>query len=143
MSILRGLALPRPWSGHLVPTCTSRSQEGYQAHGHGGSAAFHRPSDAGRPHPRPRRTPAPSARSCPMMLCPELLAGMKAEARKAALARRAGCDPALGRRLAEHILRDAPPPPGAIVAGFWPMGPEIDIRPILLALHGRGHRIAL
>jgi 5-formyltetrahydrofolate cyclo-ligase len=78
-----------------------------------------------------------------MMLCPELLAGMKAEARKAALARRAGCDPALGRRLAEHILRDAPPPPGAIVAGFWPMGPEIDIRPILLALHGRGHRIVL
>jgi 5-formyltetrahydrofolate cyclo-ligase len=78
-----------------------------------------------------------------MMLCPELLAGMKAEARKAALARRAGQDPALGALLAEHLLRDAPPPPGAIVAGFWPMGPEIDIRPLLLALHARGHRIAL
>jgi 5-formyltetrahydrofolate cyclo-ligase len=78
-----------------------------------------------------------------MMLCPELLAGMKAEARKTALARRAGCDPALGALLAEHVLRDAPPPPGATVAGFWPMGPEIDIRPLLLALQGRGHRIAL
>jgi 5-formyltetrahydrofolate cyclo-ligase len=78
-----------------------------------------------------------------MMLCPELLAGLKAEARKAALVRRAGQDPALGALLAEHLLREAPPPPGAIVAGFWPMGPEIDIRPLLLALHARGHRIAL
>ncbi|MDO9501926.1 5-formyltetrahydrofolate cyclo-ligase [Falsiroseomonas sp.] len=78
-----------------------------------------------------------------MMLCPELLAGLKAEARKAALARRAACDPALGSALTTHLLRDAPPPPGAIVAGFWPMGAEIDIRPALHALHARGHRIAL
>jgi len=40
MSILRGLALSGPWSGYLAPTCTSRSQEGYQAHGHGGSVLF-------------------------------------------------------------------------------------------------------
>ncbi len=32
---------------------------------------------------------------------------------------------------------------GAVVAGFWPMGPEIDIRPLLLALAGRGHALAL
>ncbi len=78
-----------------------------------------------------------------MTLCPDLLAALKAEARKAALARRATCDPARGTALAEHLLRDCPPPPGAIVAGFWPMGAEIDIRPALHALHALGHRIAL
>ena len=78
-----------------------------------------------------------------MMLCPDLLAGLKAEARKAALARRAACDPALGAALATHLLRESPPPSGAVVAGFWPMGAEIDIRPLLQALHERGHRIAL
>lgn len=68
---------------------------------------------------------------------------MKAEARKVALARRAGCDPGQGAALGEHLLRDMPPPAGAIVAGFWPMGPEIDIRPLLHALHAQGHRIGL
>jgi len=29
------------------------------------------------------------------------------------------------------------------VAGFWPMGEEIDIRPLLVALHERGHRVVL
>ncbi|SDD70979.1 5-formyltetrahydrofolate cyclo-ligase [Belnapia rosea] len=75
--------------------------------------------------------------------CEELLAGLKAETRRAALARREGCDPALGTRLAEHLLAEAPPPPGAIVAGFWPMGQEIDIRPLLQALEARGHALAL
>ncbi|RYI99022.1 MAG: 5-formyltetrahydrofolate cyclo-ligase, partial [Acetobacteraceae bacterium] len=58
--------------------------------------------------------------------CAELLAGLKAEARRAALARRTGCDPALGAALATRLLTEAPPPPGAVVAGFWPMGQEID-----------------
>src|SRR4051794_21665844 len=75
--------------------------------------------------------------------CDVLLREMKAEARRVALARREGCDPALGARLAAHVLREAAPPAGAIVAGFWPMGQEIDIRPLLLALAGRGHAIAL
>ncbi|TCZ63717.1 5-formyltetrahydrofolate cyclo-ligase [Roseicella aquatilis] len=68
---------------------------------------------------------------------------MKAEARRLALVRREGCDPALGARLAAHVLAEMPPPPGAVVAGFWPMGREIDIRPLLLALAERGHPIAL
>ncbi len=75
--------------------------------------------------------------------CAELLAGLKAEARRQALARRAGCDPRLGARLAERLLAEAPPPPGALVAGFWPMGQEIDIRPLLQALEARGHPLAL
>jgi 5-formyltetrahydrofolate cyclo-ligase len=56
---------------------------------------------------------------------------------------RASCDPALGAALAAHVLRDAPPAAGAVVAGFWPVGPEIDIRPLLAALHARGHAVAL
>jgi 5-formyltetrahydrofolate cyclo-ligase len=75
--------------------------------------------------------------------CAELLAGLKAEARRAALARREGCDPALGARLADRLLAEAPPPPGALVAGFWPMGREIDIRPLLRGLEARGHALAL
>jgi 5-formyltetrahydrofolate cyclo-ligase len=75
--------------------------------------------------------------------CPVLLADLKAEARKVALARREACDPALGSALTEVVLRDFPPPEGAVVSGFWPMGAEIDIRPLLQALHDRGHAIAL
>ncbi len=56
---------------------------------------------------------------------------------------RADCNPALGAVLAEHVLRDCPPPAGVVVSGYWPMRSEIDIRPLLLALHERGHPIAL
>jgi 5-formyltetrahydrofolate cyclo-ligase len=56
---------------------------------------------------------------------------------------RAGCDPAVGQRLAAHVLRACAPPPGAAVSGFWPMGPEIDVRPLLHELHDRGHPVLL
>jgi 5-formyltetrahydrofolate cyclo-ligase len=75
--------------------------------------------------------------------CPVLLAELKAEARKVALARRQGLDPSVGAALVGVVLDALPPPPGAVVAGFWPMGAEIDIRPLLLGLHARGHPIAL
>jgi 5-formyltetrahydrofolate cyclo-ligase len=41
------------------------------------------------------------------------------------------------------VLRDAPPPADAVVAGFWPLSGEIDIRPLLHALAGRGHAVLL
>lgn len=76
--------------------------------------------------------------------CDVLLAELKVEARRAALARRAAVDPAgKGEALAEVVLRDCPPPPGAVVAGFWPMGPEIDVRPLLHVLHARGQPLCL
>jgi len=76
--------------------------------------------------------------------CDALLTALKARARKDALARRAAVDPAgAGRALAAAVLRDCPPPQGAIVAGFWPIGPEIDLRPLLQALHARGQPLAL
>lgn len=71
------------------------------------------------------------------------LAAVKSAAREAALARRAACDPAWGIHLTDHVLRGCPPPPGAIVAGFWPLPGEIDIRPLLLVLAERGHTLCL
>lgn len=57
---------------------------------------------------------------------------------------RGGLDPlGAGLALGAHLLAHRPPPTGAIVSGFWPLGPEIDLRPLLFALHLRGHRIAL
>jgi 5-formyltetrahydrofolate cyclo-ligase len=68
----------------------------------------------------------------------------KRASREVALASRHGKDPAAaGRALAAHVLRDCPPAPDAIVSGFWPLGEEIDLRPLLHALHERGHAIVL
>lgn len=65
----------------------------------------------------------------------------KRAARAQALAARAGQDPALGAALAVHALPAIPA--GAKVAGFWPMPGEIDIRPLLTALHDRGQALLL
>jgi 5-formyltetrahydrofolate cyclo-ligase len=67
----------------------------------------------------------------------------KASARKAALAARENCDPALGARLAENVMRDCPPQPGAIIAGFWPLPGEINILPLLNALAEAGWPLCL
>ncbi len=72
------------------------------------------------------------------------LAAAKQQARAAALAARAGSHPAdAGERLAAHVLAGFVLPRGTPVAGFWPMPDEIDIRPLLTALHVRGHPILL
>lgn len=71
------------------------------------------------------------------------LAAHKAAARQAALDRRHGADPALGARLADIVLAQALPPAGAVVSGFWPIGAEIDIRPLMAMLEARGHAICL
>jgi 5-formyltetrahydrofolate cyclo-ligase len=72
------------------------------------------------------------------------LGDAKRTARGAALLRRHGLDAvAAGHALTLHVLRDCPPAAGAVVSGFWPLGEEIDISPLLRALHDRGHRVAL
>jgi 5-formyltetrahydrofolate cyclo-ligase len=63
--------------------------------------------------------------------------------RQRMLAARVAWDPACGATMVEHLLREVPPSAGAVVSGFWPMGQEIDIRLLLLALHERGHPIVL
>ena len=76
------------------------------------------------------------------MFFPDLQAAKKT-LRARMIAGRAGCDPAAGAALADHLLRDLPPPAGAVVAGFWPIGSEIDIRGLLEGLYARGHPVAL
>lgn len=67
----------------------------------------------------------------------------KAAARRLARAARAGCDPSLGAALGRHLLAGRLIPGGAAVAGFLPLGEEIDLRPLLHELHGRGHAVLL
>jgi 5-formyltetrahydrofolate cyclo-ligase len=71
------------------------------------------------------------------------LAAQKSAARAEALSRRARCDPAWGAMLAAHVLETCLPPPGAIVAGFWPLDGEIDIFPLLTGLAARGYKLCL
>jgi len=60
-----------------------------------------------------------------------------------ALTARASCDPATGVHLAGHVLASGIIAPGSTVAGFWPLPGEIDLRPLLLALAGRGCKLLL
>jgi 5-formyltetrahydrofolate cyclo-ligase len=68
----------------------------------------------------------------------------KRRVRQHALAARSPHDAvACGIALGEHVLQQCPPPPGAVVAGFLPIGDEIDLQPLLHRLHERGHPIVL
>jgi 5-formyltetrahydrofolate cyclo-ligase len=46
-------------------------------------------------------------------------------------------------RLIGNLLSSGAVPAGACVSGFWPIGSEIDLRPLLKALAARGHMVAL
>ncbi len=73
----------------------------------------------------------------------DTLIDAKRRAREAGLAAREAGDPRAGMLLAGHVLERCAPPPGAVVAGYWPLGREIDPRPLMLALSGRGHALVL
>jgi 5-formyltetrahydrofolate cyclo-ligase len=73
-----------------------------------------------------------------------VLQAAKAAARKLARAKRATlANIEAPARLAEAMLAEHAPPKGAIIAGYWPMGDEMDPRPLMLALAARGHAMAL
>ena len=70
----------------------------------------------------------------------------KATLRAAAKQRRAeaaAAHPEAGEALAERVLATVPPPAGAAVSCYWPIGSEIDTRPLMTALHRRGHAVGL
>jgi 5-formyltetrahydrofolate cyclo-ligase len=48
-----------------------------------------------------------------------------------------------GALLIDNLLDAGAVPDGVAVSGFWPIGSEIDLRSLLLALAARGHAIAL
>ncbi len=71
----------------------------------------------------------------------------KAAARKRARAGR-GAVPAAeraaaGAKAARHFMATIPLSPGAVVSAYWPLGDELDSRPLIQALLDAGQRIAL
>ena len=76
------------------------------------------------------------------MSAPGDVAAQKSAMRAALLARRSG-DPTAGDRLAALVLSGAVSVPAGIVSGVWPLPGEMDLRPLLHALHARGHVIVL
>lgn len=77
------------------------------------------------------------------MSVPAMFTDEKRRARETGLAARERGDPRAGLWLAGLVLERFAPPPGAVVAGYWPLGREIDPRPLMLALAGRGHVLVL
>lgn len=67
--------------------------------------------------------------------------------RSQARARRAAVTPASGLeaagQIAAHFQATFKLAKGAIVAGYWPMDNEADVRPLLETLHGQGCRLCL
>ncbi|MES2713921.1 MAG: 5-formyltetrahydrofolate cyclo-ligase, partial [Pseudomonadota bacterium] len=72
----------------------------------------------------------------------DLIDAKRAE-RIAARGRRLGDPLAAGEALAGHVLAEGVVPPGARVAGIWPLPGEIDLRPLMKALAEGGHPLAL
>lgn len=71
---------------------------------------------------------------------------LKANLRREASARRKAAHvahPQAGVTLAQHFRTGIHLPAGASVSGFWPMGDEIDVKPLLAQLHAAGHPIGL
>ena len=70
----------------------------------------------------------------------------KAAARLAAIEMRKGlaaAAPGAGQRIAAHFLDAFQPKPDTAVSAFWPLPGEIDLRPLMDALHKAGCRCLL
>ena len=66
----------------------------------------------------------------------------RAKAARAAAAESVGAERA-GATLRDRILAAVAMPGDCVVSAYWPMQDEIDPRPLMTALHGRGHPICL
>ena len=67
----------------------------------------------------------------------------KKQFRVAARRRRAAARGDIGARLLERFDRAIVPPAGAVVSGYWPIGDEANVMPLLRALGERGFEMAL
>ncbi len=71
------------------------------------------------------------------------IAGQKAELRRTLLSGRSPTHSGDGNLLARNALAELDFTLCATIAGVWPMAGEMDLRPLLHALHARGHTIVL
>lgn len=71
----------------------------------------------------------------------------KLDLRRSLRTARKQAHPVLGGRAGLRLLENALPhilvKPGAMVAGYWPVGSEMDPRPLMMALSDKGARLAL
>jgi len=81
--------------------------------------------------------------AAPHSFSPDLTEAKRALRQRMLAAREAWDPAAAGLALMGHVLAEAPPPEGAVVSGFWPIGKEVDIRPLLQTLRERGHAVVL
>ena len=132
----RELSLPGPWSRYMAPTCFGRPQR---------ITSYQRPL---------RRRLLPSFPQKDLSLSADTAARDVQDAKRrlrmtarAARATAAAADRAAGSMAAEavseRLLAAVDPQPGTVVSAYWPMGDEIDPRPLMEALHRRGLRLAL
>ena len=54
-----------------------------------------------------------------------------------------GAGEGAGEAVARLFLEAVAPRAGCVVSAYWPMGDELDVRPLLAALHDRGHPCCL
>ncbi|MCH7634321.1 MAG: 5-formyltetrahydrofolate cyclo-ligase [Proteobacteria bacterium] len=69
--------------------------------------------------------------------------GLRALARSKRRAAAAASGSEAGERLRESFLSALPLPPAQVVAGYWPLPEEIDVRPLMTNLHLSGHVLVL
>lgn len=67
----------------------------------------------------------------------------RARAREARREAHARFGSRIGAILAANFFARFSYPPSIDIAGYWPIGEEADIRPLMTALDQRGHRVAL
>jgi len=80
------------------------------------------------------------------MTAVSLLDEQKARLRRELLARRrdaSAASPEAGHAVAARVFGDIPLPAGAPCTVWWPMGDELDVRPLLARLHFAGHAVGL
>ncbi len=141
----------------MAPTCLAGHRGSYASNGLRGAARL-----LSRPWPQANpaaAAPGPQALEAVSALSPDPslyaadgdnLAAQKHALRRATKSIRrkaAAADRAVGgqaaHRLRDRFLEAAPALAGFVVSGYWPMGDEIDPRPLLQALSAAGCRLAL
>jgi 5-formyltetrahydrofolate cyclo-ligase len=68
---------------------------------------------------------------------------LRAQLRARRRAAHAATGAAAAAALVEVFARAVSLAPSAVVAGYWPTGSELDVRPLLAQLQGGGHRLVL
>ncbi len=69
--------------------------------------------------------------------------GLRDQARSKRRAAAAAAGNEAGERLRQSFLSALSLPPAQVVAGYWPMPEEIDVRPLMTYLHLSGHVLVL